>query len=507
VSDRDQRSALAGARDAEPRADAAPVLGQALQDQIGQALQPAMAELREQITASVRREIDQQLHDDGRRSPRQESSRQSMSRLDDHEDEDEGSDAAHGGPRSRPAEQNSEAAPRESSELDASDHGISDETAEPRASAGPELGLALQEQINQALQPAIAEFREQMAATVRRELDETLHRDRRQAPADAGRATNRGHGDEQASSDRGTDQSADEARSKGSDPSGGRGGQAIRPLLGKPLREALPQILEQQGEHWLRSRLDLGIDVVFSGWVRAAVQHEAERVFQRVARVAIELVPDRASREDLRAQSEQTVESLVRTALDKLFADDVREDLKSRGHQAIGALFQPDLKSVLRQVQDLLQSLLDGLLAVLRECWEQILQFVARVVMALVQSRLTAVLKDTFASLVTTPGREGDKKGTESATAIEQEEEPHQTLNEPAEAGRDDGARRLAEPPRRARESEGAADSYGDGADQRPGRAPSGRPPAGRPPTTRQTSGRPFSDRSTSGRPSRAGSR
>jgi len=355
----------------------------------------------------------------------------------------------------------------------------------------------------------MAEFREQMAATVRNELDETLHRDRTQTAADTRPSTNRGPEGVEAPADQGAhDESADRASSKGSDPSGERASQAIRSLLGKPLLAALPVILEQQGEQWLRSQLDQGIDLLFSRWVRAAVQREVERALQRAARVGIEFVPDRATRDELHAQSEQTVEHVVRTALDKLFADDVREDLKARGHQAIGALFHPDVKSILRQAQEMLLSLLEGLVAVLRECWDQLIQLLTRMVLALVQPRLTGILKHTFASLTTTSGRERAKKGAESSTDIEHEDaEPPRALTEHADdMPHDDGGERDT-PRQRARANDESSDRSGNGAEQRSGRAPSGRPPAGRPPTTRQASGRSFSDRSASGRPSRSASR
>ena len=514
MSDRDQRSALKGARDSEPREDAAPGLGQTLQDQIEQAIQPAMAELRERITASVQRELEEQRDHAGSTSQRPpERSREppsegrhgsplrSTSRQDDDEDEDEGADAEPGGRRARPSARSDEATRSESSELDASDR---DGAAEPHAIAGPELGRALQEQISQALQPTLAEFREEMAATVRHELDETLHPDRRRGPADARRSTNRGEGNERASTDQDADQSVDDTHSNGAVSSGERGSQAIGSLLGKQLLGSLPEILEQQGEQWLRSRFDLGIDFLFSDLVRASAQRETERMLQRVVLVGIELIPDRATRDDLRAQAEQTVESLVGTALDKLFEEDVREDLKARGHQAIGSLFQPNLKSILQQAQELLLSLLEGLLAVLRECWEQIVQFLTRVVVALFQSRITAMLKDAFTSLVTTPGQDGETKRADSSTAIQQEEEPHQSLTESADDSPPDRDREGGTPQQRARESERPAARNGDGDDQRQDRAPSSRPSTGRPPTTRQASGRPYSDRSVSGRPSRA---
>jgi hypothetical protein len=505
VSSRDQQSALKGARDAESREDTAPASGQALQDQIEEALQPAMAELRERLTTSVRRELEGKLHDGGRpsHSPTERSSegpsegrqsalRQGTARTEDDEAEQGRPDGTHREPTRR-----------ESSDLD-----LSDEVAGSLSTASPALGRALQEQISQALQPAMAEFREQMAASVRREFDETLDADRRRAPIHAGRPNDPGQTEAEAPSDEDADRSTDAARSPGARPSGERGGQAMRSLLGKPLLEALPAVLEQQGEQWLRSRLDMGVDFLFSVWVRAAIQQEVERTLQGATRVATNFISDRATREDLRAQVERTVESVVGTALDRLFADDVRDDLKERGRRAIEALFEPDLKSVLHQVQDLLLALVEGLLAVLRECWEQILRLLGKVVMALLQPRLTAMLKDAFQSLATTPGRGGEKAERDSSTAAEDEdEEPRQARSGPPDDASPDDPDELDEPQRRGREGAAIADSRDERAEQRPGRAPSGRPPAGRPPASRQTSGRSFSDRAASGRPSRTASR
>jgi len=438
-----------------------------------------MAELRERISASVRRELEEKLH------PAERSSEPPTERS-----------------RDRPSQ-----ARQESAAYDVLDRGRSDEAADHRAIGSPELGRALQEQISEALQPAMAEFREQMAATVRRELDETLHQERRRAPGVARTATDREGVETRASSGDGADQSADDGRSNGSDRSSQREAPAQRKLLGKPLLDALPEILEQQGEQWLRSRLDLGIDFIFSPWVRDAIQQDVERALHRVTRAATSLVADGVAREDLRAQADRTVESLVGTALDKLFADDVRDDLRARGQQAIGSLFQPDLKSIVHQAQELLLSMLEGLLAVLRECWEHILQLLGRVVLSLLQPRLTGILKDAFASLATTSGQEGEKRKGNPSTSVDDEQGPRRTLTRPADDEPLGDAGERDEPRQRASDGEEFADSGDHGADRRPARTPSGRPPAGRPPAMRQTSGRSFTDRPASGRPSRPASR
>jgi hypothetical protein len=150
----------------------------------------------------------------------------------------------------------------------------------------------------------------------------------------------------------------------------------------------------------------------------------------------------------------------------------------------------------------LLVALLDGLLAELRECWEQILQFLVRVVIAILQSRLSSVLKDAFASLATTSGRDVAKQGTDSPRATEDKEmEPSETLTETAEDLPRASPQESGRPQQRVGEREKSA-AGGERDDQRPGRAPSGRPPS-----TRQTSERPFSDRSASGRSFRAAAR
>jgi len=378
------------------------------------------------------------------------------------------------------------------------------------AHLGPEFGQVLQEQIGQALEPAMAEFREQMAATVRRELDETLQQDHPR-PRDMGqRSTDRRRDEEQPVADREGSQSADGGQSKAPEskaPESTRqgGSQTLLTLLGKPLLEALPQILEQQGEQWLQSRLDDGFDVVFSGWVRAAAQQDVERILQVVPRVAIELVPDRATREDLRSEAKQTVETLVANAFDRLFSDEVRDDLKARGHQAIHDLFHPNLKSVIHQLQELLLSLLEGLLAVLRECWEQVLQLLLKVVIALVQSRLASGLKDVISSLAMTPGRSTEKRG--ALPHSENEEDESEMRETRSESSDDVSHSDSKDPEQRTRAGNEPASRRGDDDEKRSGRVPSPRPSSERSSSAKQPSGRQSSDRTVSSRSSRTASR
>jgi hypothetical protein len=311
-------------------------------------------------------------------------------------------------------------------------------SSELRALAGPELGQALQEQIEQVLRPTIADFRKQIAATVRRELDETLHGDGQRPGAAVQRGSDQEEGHEQPSLDRRAGDSADESRSERSESAGQRGIHAVMPPQGKPLLAALPEMLEQQGEHWLRSRLDLGLDLVFSGWVRAGVQHHVERILHTLVRVAFATAPERVSRDDLRARADEIVGTVTRDALDAIFADAVLEDLRVHGHRAIHALFQRDPKSILGEGLEAVKALLERLLAVLQEYWEQVLQLLVRVAAALLQARLTTMFSDALASGATATMHKAGRSGTASSTAIEETSSgPGETPPEPPE-GRSD---------------------------------------------------------------------
>ena len=291
-------------------------------------------------------------------------------------------------------------------------------SSELRAVASPELGQLLREQIEQALRPTIADFPKQMAAAVRRELDEMLHRDGQRPGAKLQRWSDRGEGHEQPSPGRSAEHPADESRSEGSGSAGQRGIQAVMPMDGKPLLAALPEMLEQHGEQWLRSRLDLGLDLIFSGPVRAGVQHEVERILQMLVRVAFAAAPRGASRDALRARADEIVGTVTRDAIDAIFADATREDLWVHGNRAIHALFYLNLKSILDEGLEAIKAFLERLLAVLHEYWDQALRLLVRVAADLLQARLTTVFSDALASGATATMRKAGRNGTASATAI-----------------------------------------------------------------------------------------
>jgi len=492
-------------------------LGHGFQEQIGQALQPAMVELREQIAATVRREVDQSRQRNGRQDEPQAQER-SMERRQSEEQHSVGAEPEQPVASPRRSEQRNEPTRGEASSS-RSDRRPSEDQAESQTGAIPDLGQMLQEQIGQALQPAMAEFREQMAATVRRELDEVLHQDDPDSRTGAQRATGRGQLEDQRLPQRAADQaegeppsksseSEDETRSQDSESTGKHGLQGILPQLGKPLLESLPDVLEKQGEQWLRSRLDQGIDLLFSGSVRTVVRHEAERMLHVLRRVALELIPDVDTRRDLSAQADRVIETLVQDGVDQLFGKSVRNEVKEHGEQAIQALFKPDLKAALREIQAVLRLLMEALLDVLRRSWQQVLDLLLRGVVALVQNRLASVLKGTFASLSTASGEKVAKESLGARSALQEEDSDiRESMADPADqsSSREDREQITSEH-RGSDDTEAAANGDEQG-DRRSSRSPAGRSPSGRPPSVRQGSGRPFADRGGAGRSPRAASR
>lgn len=532
MSNGEQQSTRTGAHDDEPRPPASSALGQGLQEQIGQALGPAMTQLRDQITATVQRELARngQRHESNRAAP-------VMDRRQDDDDRPSRSEAEQDIGSSGETEPTRESEPT-SARAGEGSSSESSEREEPDAGPGPELSQMLQEQIGQALEPAMAEFREQMSASVRRELDQVRNQDREQRQPDQARDQDREQpqpdqarnqdreqpqsesrqpsGREQAGQDRPSQQradgsgdggrSGDEGQSKGGESGGQRGLQSLLPLLGKPLLEALPAILERQGEHWLRSRLDQGLDVLFSDWVRTIIRHEVKHMLELLRRVALQIIPDRDTREDLTARADRVIEALARDGVDELFTDSRRDDLKEHGRQAIHALFEPDLRAALREIQAVLRLLVDGLLAVLRQCWEQVLELLVRVVIAVLQARLSTVLKGAFTSLATTSGRQAgsDDKNTQPALD-EKRSEARETGDEAAEQP----SSRVPSEERQSHQDDDdeSEERSSEQSDRQPVRPPTGRSSSTRPPSARQSSGRSFSDRAPSGRPPRSVSR
>ena len=428
-----------------------------------------------------------------------------------------------------------DSAPRESDETGRADEdgrtGGRAVEGQAASATGDEFGETIRRQIAEALQPALDQFRQQTVATVRSELDQALQLDGDQAPAANqaadrdGRGTDdRGSGREHSSGEQGAsggrasmrqadrqredDQTDDEAPQE-TGTSAPHGLQVLTPLLSKPMVKIVVALLEQQGEEWLRSQFKSIVETLFSETRRESIQRQVEETLFSLLGASLEVVPDRSVRRELLREAEETLGSLLQDTFDKVFAGSARDDLERHGEKAIHALVHRDLPEALQEGTRALESLVRGLVDVIEEHWEQVLQVLIQLIVKVLQERIGAMLKEGFAAITSAPGKEVEEQGDAVQEQIRQRgTQLRDSLAEAVESLQErvaEGTGQLQDRLKEGLES-AAEDTMGGG--KQPGRPPSGRPPTGRPPSTRPPSGKPPSARqATPGRAPSARSR
>lgn len=401
----------------------------------------------------------------------------------------------------------------------------------PPGNAGEQLGDAIRQQIAEALQPALDQFREQTVATVRHELDRALQLDGSQVSdgpraaerddrdlADRGSSEDEGRRQPTRSRERPTTDDADRRRDgdRAADESpqddGGaasRGLQLLTPLLSKPMVKIAIALVEQQGEEWLRAQFKSIVEALFSESRREQVQRRVEDTLFSLLRASLEIVPDRGVRRELLEDAEETLGALIEDTFAKVFAGSAREDLERHGEKAIHALVHRDLPEALQEGTQALEAIIRGLVKVVEEHWEQVIQLFVQTITRVLQERIGSMLKESFAALTSAPKKEAQEKGDAVQEQVRQRgTELRDALAEAVESLQERVAEGASELQDRLKEGlESAAEDTLGGAKQ-PGRPPSGRPPSGRPPSGRPPSGRPPSaQRATPGRAPSARSR
>ena len=389
---------------------------------------------------------------------------------------------------------------------------------------GRELRDTIRQQIAEALQPALDQFRQQTVTTVRSELDRALQLDDGQSPAGDqatrradrsadGRGSSQDDGRQERSASGGRSSMRDDDRqregdrtedkaSQEADTSASHGLQSLAPLLSKPMMKVVIALLEHQGEEWLRSQFKAAVETLFSEPRREGIQQQIDEILHSLLRASLEVVPDRAVRKELLKEAEQTLSTLIEDTFDKVFAGSARDALERHGEKAIHALVHRDLPEALREATKAVESLIRGLAEVIEEHWEQVFQILVQLIVKVLQERIGSMLKEGFAAITSVPKKEVEEKantvneqvrqrGTELRDALA---EAVGSLQERVAEGTDQVQDRLKEG------LKSAAEDAMQG-DKQPGRPPSGRPPTGRPPSSRPPSGRPPSEkRATPGR-------
>lgn len=474
-------------------------LDQAIQQQIAQAVQPVLAQMQQQIAQELRQQLEQARH-----------------------------------PQTEPPQAGAQPRIQES------------EKAGQVPAAGVDLGQVLQEQIALAFQPVLAEFRqgveqsmqqlEQESQPVAQKAPEPSREEGRQRQAQQPVSqvqeefTQPAHEELEPRVDRGAQRGGQgllptlvdplrnalaaalqEQAERMSDLGERCEEPDLRPALAQPLRDALAEAFQGQAEQTLRAALDVGLDALFSKSVRVTVEQLAGQALQLLLLAALNSLPPDLDRRKLQRQAEQMIQEVLRESVDTIFSGALRAEFQLHGELAIHALVQMNFGAALQQGEQGLQLVLQRILLVLKQYWEQILRLLLSVIVRELQVAIASRAKETAEHILAAPGKAvNENVGSVQEELQEKGEDLREHLAEAVETLR----QRLEESRKHLQQNleEGVRSAGRGGAhrEQRLGVPPSvQRPMSGRPPSAqRPPSGVPPSvRRPPSGRPPSATSR
>jgi len=319
----------------------------------------------------------------------------------------------------------------------------------PNGALRPELQDAIRRQIEQAIEPVLADFREQSARTVRQKVEQAQSAER--------------------------EQEWPKPRAE-SETSG--------------LPTSVVGFVDQAAAQWVQARIEDGRDAICSDRVRADVRHSIESTFQPVLEAGLDLVPKASTRRELQRESEQALDELIESALDRFCADHVLTELQEHAEAAIGALIRFDLLTTLREIWEAIRALTGATVMAVQDEWQRLLHHLLHFLLKAAKEMIGTMLKEGLASVVTVPVEELEEKAeTAKETVEEKATELRDRLSERLEELRDrvqDEVGKLKE-----RVADGLQSAVQGGNKDTFGRPPTGRPPNGRPPSGRAPSGRP----------------
>lgn len=306
----------------------------------------------------------------------------------------------------------------------------------PPGRSGMDLGPLLQQQIAQALQPVLADFRQQIKTTVQQQIEgdrlpgtvtsgaqlpklpqapeqqskpDTENAPQPEQEEGASQSTSqqapqeaRGEASDQGESQQSEPQTPEDG--EGSEESTGHGLQKmVRGKVGTTLSSGL-HLVERQGEEWLVSMLTAGLTALLSEATHGAVQRRAEQSLHALLQKAFDALPEGAAGKDLRAQTERTLQAILRETIDAMYAEGARSALEHHGAEAGRNLAHRDLGGVMEQIQQAGQALLHELVTVLRHQWQRILRLLLRLILSALQDSLAPDEKDSLTGLTAESG-------------------------------------------------------------------------------------------------------
>jgi hypothetical protein len=300
-----------------------------------------------------------------------------------------------------------------------------------RAEEGQALGTdqgfdqLLEQQIAQAIQPVLDEFRRQVAEVMEQQMaerptiDTSSEGDGQESQQVPGSQQQDARpADQQPTSQAPPPQTEEQSPSAAAqqmqaeppqqaEPAASDGQPAKQPesqeqrapqrQLVKAVRPAL-EVVEHQGERFLQSLLVAGTTALLAESTRVAAQQRAEQGLHGLLQKMFEGLPDQVSSQDLQAQTERTLQAILRESLDAVFAEGMRLTLQQQGGQAMKVSLDGDFGALLKKTEDTLKAIADALVAVLRRHWQPVLRLLLLIVLSALESSLEHSGKESKAA-------------------------------------------------------------------------------------------------------------
>jgi hypothetical protein len=252
------------------------------------------------------------------------------------------------------------------------------------------ISQALEQQIANAIQPALDEFRQNMMRAMQQQasaaLDASGDGTRQKVPHEPDTQTPAQRQPDQPSpgppppsaegvEEQPLNQIAQQAQSAGQETAqiGVRNVPVAQPEQGGVLRTVL-RTVEQQGEQLLLSVIVSALTALLTESTHAAIQQRAEQGLHTLLQKAFQALPEGSSNQEMQEKTERLLQAILRESLDAIFTETMRTTLQQGTQQTIRESLSGDFSSALNNVEDVLKSMAEALIAVLRKRRQSVLR-------------------------------------------------------------------------------------------------------------------------------------
>lgn len=268
-----------------------------------------------------------------------------------------------------------------------------------------DFSKSIEQQISQAIQPVLDEFRQQMAHTMEQQIQAEsvtntaggLAAPEVQAaptipqPAAASEAQATPSAPQQPTPPAAPSPLAQPAQLAGETAAQAahvvQDQQGTQHLLTGTLRPAL-QVMEHQAEQWLQSLLVAALGALLAESTRSAIQQRADQGLHILLQKTFEALPQSSNSKELQAQTERTLQSILRDSLEAVFTQARLPATQQQGEQALRESLHGNFAAALKSIEDTVKALFEALVAVLREQWQRVLRLLLRALLVVLEGSL-----------------------------------------------------------------------------------------------------------------------